>query len=84
MNENDTSWSKEGFRKDLGMEFRSSWEASIARVLNYKSISWDNETEIFDLVLSKTRVKIDLTRYIPNFILKNGLIIEIKVLGFKK
>lgn len=78
LSENDTSWAKEGFRKDLGMEFRSSWEANIARVLNYKGISWDYETEIFDLDLSKTRVKMDSARYIPDFILKNGLIIEIK------
>lgn len=78
LSENDNSWAKEGFRKDLGVEFRSSWEANVARVLNYKGIEWNYETEIYDLDLSKTRVKMDSARYIPDFILKNGTIIEIK------
>lgn len=34
-----------GFRKDLGMYFRSGWEANYARILNYENKIWEYEPD---------------------------------------
>lgn len=73
----DKGWSKEGWREDLQCAFRSSWEANIARLLNYKNIKWTYESETLSLDLSKEKVNITST-YIPDFILEDNSIIEIK------
>jgi len=73
----DEGWSKEGYREDLECAFRSSWEANIARLLNYKNINWNYETETMSLDLSKEKVNITPT-YIPDFILDDNSIIEVK------
>ena len=44
---NAYSRTKSGIRKDLGQYFRSSWEANIARILNYENIEWMYETKRF-------------------------------------
>jgi hypothetical protein len=73
----DEGWSKEGYREDLECAFRSSWEANIARLLNYKKINWKYETETMSLDLSKEKVNITPT-YIPDFILEDNSLIEVK------
>lgn len=75
--DDDVSWSKEGYREDLDYGFRSSWEANIARLLNYKNIKWKYEAEFIPLDLSKEKVNITPT-YIPDFTLDDNSIIEVK------
>ena len=60
----------EGKRSDLGeYEFRSSWEANIARILNSKKIEWEYERKRFEL---------QNLSYLPDFFLSDGTIIEVK------
>lgn len=59
-----------GFRDDLGMYFRSSWEANYARYLNYVGIKWHYEIMTYELP--------EGCSYTPDFILEDGTIIEIK------
>lgn len=58
------------YRPDLGFSPRSSWEANFARFLNYKGISFEYEELAF---LRKPK-----GMYIPDFLLPNNIIIEIK------
>lgn len=44
---NSYSRTKSGIRKDLGQYFRSSWEANIARILDYENIEWQYECNRF-------------------------------------
>lgn len=50
---NSFSRTRKGFRKDLGLSFRSSWEANYARYLNWlmaqegKILKWEYESETF-------------------------------------
>lgn len=45
---NPYSYAKGGKREDLGdVYFRSSWEANIVRIMNYKGISWEYEPKQF-------------------------------------
>lgn len=46
--ENAYSRCKGGHRKDIDHYFRSSWEANIARLLNFKSIKWEYEYKRFN------------------------------------
>lgn len=62
-----------GFREDLEKGFRSSWEANIARLLDYQHISWEYEKESFPL--SGDRFS---GYYFPDFFLENNRLIEIK------
>lgn len=62
---------KRHYRKDLGLFFRSSWEANYARYLNYKGVGWKYETSRFELS--------DGTTYIPDFYLtEEDRYVEIK------
>lgn len=70
-------WTNEGWRKDIKCAFRSSWEANIARLLNYKGIEWNYENEWIVLDLTKENVKIT-PNYIPDFTLEDNSIIEVK------
>lgn len=45
--ENAYSRCKGGVRPDLGQYFRSSWEANIARILDYENIEWKYEPKRF-------------------------------------
>lgn len=77
-NENDYgdySRAKGGLRTDLGLGFKSAWEANIARILNYKGLRWDYEGCSFS---------VETGRYFPDFIVYNNAdkykdtIIEVK------
>lgn len=57
-------------RTDLQQLFRSSWEANIARILNYKGISWEYEKKMFTME--------DNTMYLPDFFLEDDIILEVK------
>ena len=59
-----------GFREDLKLYFRSSWEANYARYLNHINTSWEYEPTTFDLGEGYT--------YTPDFKLNDGSYIEIK------
>ena len=57
-------------RTDLQQLFRSSWEANVARLLNYKGIPWKYEERFFELK--------DGHFYLPDFFLPNNIILEVK------
>ena len=65
--------SSSGFRSDLGFGFRSSWEANLARILNYFHLSWEYETKSF--LVKDERFH---GYYFPDFILSNNIVIEVK------
>ena len=81
-------WSREGYREDLKRGFRSSWEANIARILNYKNLGWQYEEKTFELKPPKYYSKGVMRRtpedtqgfmiYMPDFVLEDGTIIEVK------
>lgn len=66
--------SKSGFRKDLGMYFRSTWEANFARVLLYNHKDIKYEDSCFQLSDNNGDVK---AVYVSDFEVDNELI-EIK------
>jgi len=67
-------YTKTGFRKDLEMNFRSSWEANLARVLNLYKIEFDFEPTVFPFP-----VKRGTKAYTPDFFLRrNDDWIEVK------
>lgn len=55
--------SRIGKREDLGMFFRSSYEANLARILNHKKISWSYEPQVFFF----EGVKKGTISYLPDF-----------------
>ena len=59
-----------GYREDIGIYVRSSWEANYARLLNYLSIKWEYEVQTFDLGEGYT--------YTPDFKLQDGSFVELK------
>jgi hypothetical protein len=59
-----------GYRDDLKLYFRSSWEANYARYLNFKNVIWEYEPTVFDLGEGYT--------YTPDFRLNDGTYVEIK------
>lgn len=62
--------SRQGAREDLGTtEFRSSWEANIARILNHNKVSWNYE---------KLPFKMGDICYLPDFFINDDTIIEVK------
>jgi len=69
-NTNMYSLSKKGIRKDLNCFFRSTWEANYARYLNFIGINWKYESVTYELGNSIS--------YTPDFILEDGIHIEIK------
>lgn len=82
LNYSEETWSKEGYRNDLDYAFRSSWEANIARILNYKNIKWKYEPGFINLeppkyITSNTK-KCELINYLPDFVLADESIIEVK------
>ena len=64
-----TGFGRVGIRKDLNQYFRSSWEANIARLLNYYQIPWQYETQTF--VLREIS-------YTPDFLIKDDIYLEVK------
>lgn len=66
---------KQGKRKDLNQYFRSSWEANIARYLNFHNIKWLYEFKRFDFNDEATGV----LSYQPDFYLSDlDIWIEVK------
>ncbi len=53
------SFAKHGLREDLGIYFRSSWEANFARYLTFIGKKWEYEPGSFRLASGK--------RYVPDF-----------------
>ncbi len=73
MKENDSRQSQVKFRNDLKMVFNSSWEANIARVLNYLGVKWEYEKDSFPLTSENFS-----GYYFPDFFLEGNTILEIK------
>jgi hypothetical protein len=59
-----------GFREDLNLYVRSSWEANYARFLNYIGVKWEYEAQTFSLTSCST--------YTPDFRLGENHFIEVK------
>lgn len=61
------------FRKsqhhDIGLSFRSTWEANVARILDYKKIPYEYEKQPYSL---------ETINYLPDFFLGGGIILEVK------
>lgn len=49
---------KSGYRKDLGMNFRSNWEANFARILNAYKIHFDFEPTVFYYPIKRRNKKL--------------------------
>ncbi len=64
------SFGRGGFRKDLNLYFRSSWEANTARIMNHLNVSWKYEP--------KTFIFPDGTTYTPDFCIFEDQYIEVK------
>lgn len=63
-----------GYRPDLGMNFRSNWEANFARILNAYDIKFDFEPVVFSYP-----VKRGTKGYTPDFYIgKNAEWVELK------
>lgn len=58
---------KTGFRPDLGITVRSTWEANLLRVLNAYGIAWDFEPQTFYFPVKRGNKS-----YIPDIYLKNS------------
>jgi hypothetical protein len=56
---------KGGFREDLQQYFRSSWEANIARYLDYLNIKWEFEPKRFNFL----EINSGVLSYMPDFYL---------------
>lgn len=69
---------KKGKREDIDDEVRSSWEANITRLLNYLKIDYSYETDSFRLITLNNRYKLASPSYLPDYILNDGTIIEVK------
>lgn len=65
----ETSRFRDGYRRDTGHCFRSSWEANVARVLAYKNIPYEYEKQPYAL---------ETVHYLPDFFLGGGIILEVK------
>ncbi len=61
---NLSRYAKDGFREDIGIYVRSTWEANFARILNYLDIKWEYEPKAFSLIIDGKE-----TTYHPDFYL---------------
>ena len=61
-------------RADLGMYFRSTWEANYARILNYENINWSYEQQPYSLQDDDGDL---IAVYTPDFFIQDKLI-EVK------
>ena len=59
----------QGYRPDLGIKARSSWEANVFRILNLKQIPFEYERELYSFS--------DFA-YLPDFFLPGNVILEVK------
>lgn len=65
----ETSRFRAGYRRDADGYFRSSWEANVARILDYKNIPYEYEKQPYAL---------ETVHYLPDFFLGGGIILEVK------
>ncbi len=71
---NAYQYTKTGYRKDIDMNVRSSWEANFIRVLNIYKIDFDFEPTVFSFPIKR-----GTKGYTPDFLLKrNNEWIEVK------
>lgn len=63
------------YRLDLKSAFKSSWEANIARIFNYKNIEWEYEKTSFERYRTDGSI---CGYYFPDFFLDNNIIMEVK------
>lgn len=66
------------YRINLKSPFRSTWEANIARILNYNGIKWEYEKTSFIRYVPDHPEKTPRGYYFPDFFLDHNKIIEIK------
>ncbi|GAB4501533.1 MAG: hypothetical protein Fur0035_10750 [Anaerolineales bacterium] len=59
------TYSKAGYREDLGHYVRSSWEADMARVFRYLGWQYQYEPQTFELVTEKTACTYTPDFYVP-------------------
>jgi len=72
---NSYSRCRGGFREDLNQYFRSSWEANIARYLNFLHIKWEYEPKRFNF----EEIDSGVLSYMPDFYLSElDIWIEVK------
>ncbi|MEC0089900.1 HIRAN domain-containing protein [Paenibacillus macquariensis] len=76
--DNDESTANHGWRDDLQTVFMSSWEANIARILNYINIGWEYEMYKVELKTYHSNVEQHSYSYTPDFTLSDGSVIEVK------
>lgn len=69
----DNRKSEHGFRLDLNGNYRSSWEANLARILNYLQVPFEFEKQGFDVEFDSRGYY-----YLPDFFLSDNKIIEVK------
>lgn len=60
-------YTRTGFRKDIGLNVRSSWEANFVRVLNIYKIDFDFEPTVFAFPIKR-----GTKAYTPDFFLGNN------------
>jgi len=73
--ENSYSRCRGGYREDLNRYFRSSWEANVARYLNFLHIKWEYEPKRFHF----TEIESGVLSYMPDFYLPElDIWIEVK------
>jgi len=67
------------FYDDLNTILRSTWEANIARLLNYLNIYWHYEKQRYNLERTLYKSKTSgIMSYTPDFFLENNIILEVK------
>jgi len=66
---------KNGYRKDLGMSFRSSWEANYARILKFNGKNIDYENYRFTLHREDGEIE---NVYTPDFKIDDKIFVELK------
>lgn len=69
---------KKGVRDDIEQDVMSSWEANIIRLFNYLKIEYKYESDSFDLGKSECDYKYMSPLYVPDFVLNDGTLIEVK------
>lgn len=65
----ETSRFRAGYRVTTETAFRSTWEANVARILDYKGIPYEYEKQPYSL---------ETVNYLPDFFLGGGIILEVK------
>lgn len=72
------SHSKKGVRDDINEDVMSSWEANVIRLFNHLKINYAYESDLYDLNKNNCDYKYMSPCYIPDFVLSDGTLIEVK------